>query len=172
MITYDPQALELLNLDLPRYHKTLDRIMGQVIREAAREWLRAVIINVPVETGMAKATLIPLGRFLRNVGGLGINPSRKPYFSRLEGVTQEIDAGLVKQDFEIQDDKSSPLSFVYSFEWSTSVLHYWLAQYYKGNALPGEEAIEEGAIAFQEHLVSTIVNRLPHFADFILNKRI
>lgn len=147
--------------------------MGQIVREAAREWLRTMLEQgvAPVETGMAKAALVPVGRILRNVGGLGISPTRKPYFSKLEGGTQDIGFGESKTSVTIRDDKSNPLTFVYEFEWTTEVLHYWLRQYYNGPAIPGEDALPQAEDAFLQHVNATLARRLPHFADFILPVR-
>ena len=168
MLNFDSQGIHLLNLDLPRYNKTLDRVMGQIVREAAREWLRTILEkNIPVETGMAKAALVPVGRFLNRVGGLDISPTRQPYKSKLEGGTVSIAFGIAKSSFVLDDDKSTPLSFVYNFEWSTSVLHYWLQQFYK-QGTPGEAHLPDAEEAFHAYVAEAIERRIPHYADFIL----
>ena len=157
-----------IELDLPRYNKTLDRVLGQIIREAAREWLRYIILqNVPVDTGMAKSTLVPLGRFLNNVGGLGFTPKRKPYFNFDEGEISP-EAGERKSEFFLRDDKSTPLSFIYEFEWSTDVLHYWLQEFYNGTP-PGSAHLPGAENAFFAHIEETIDSRLPHYADYLKN---
>ena len=155
-----------IELDLPRYNKTLDRVLGQIIREAAREWLRSVLKNnPPVETGMAKSTLVPLGRFLNKVGNLGFTPQRKPYFTKFEGEISP-EAGEEKSKFYLRDDRSHPLSFVYEFEWSTDVLHYWIREFYNGSPA-GEELLDEAEQNFLDHIERTIDKRLPHYADFL-----
>lgn len=152
--------LSPLRLDDREMTKTFDKILGQIIRESARQWLRTWLsLGVPVETGMAKATLQPLGRFLRV--RVNVRARRKPYFSKLEGTQQSPASGETAQDFKITDDKSNPRSFMYGFEWSTSVLHYMLREFYRGAAVPGEDAIEEALKAFENHLVTTIERRLP-----------
>lgn len=161
----------LFELDYDRVTKTLDRTMGQIIREAAREWLRTILINgVPVETGMAKATFQPLGRFLSNVnvnGGLAISPTRKPYYSKLEGTTQDIASGNQKQEFYVHDDKSHPQRFIYEFYWATDVLHWFLERYYNGAAIPGEYSIEMANEAMEAYVVSALERRLPRLYEFL-----
>lgn len=50
-----------VDIDLIGYKKSLDKIMTVQIRQAAREWLRAVIPRVPVYTGTSRGSLQPLG---------------------------------------------------------------------------------------------------------------
>lgn len=142
--------------------------MGQVFRESARHWLRTILeTNVPVETGMAKATLLPVGRYLRNVGNLQINPRRKPYYHHTEGVVASPSSGIEKSSFFFEDDKTNPLAFIYTFEWTTSVLHYWVSGYYR-QGVPGEVHLEKAKDAFDNFLSTTLNRRIPHFAEFIL----
>lgn len=164
------QTLDFLEFDQVKFTKTLDRTLGQIIREAAREWLREMLsLGIPVETGMAKATLVPLGRFLNNVGGLQINPTRKPYYSKLEGSIQSVENGMSEgaQDFHIRDDHSDPLSFVYEFEWSTTILHYWLAEFYNGKAIVGEGAVKIAEYKMRKYIASSVKKRLPTLAKYI-----
>ena len=139
-----------LNGTLP---KTLDRILTSIWKQAAREWLRELIKGIPVETGMAKGSLTPLGRFL-NVA-VPISPTRAPYFNKLEGVTATPDAGAAKTEFELETK-----NFTYTFTWSTDVLHYWLAQFYKGQAIPGEQLIKEADAVFQQFVTETVTRRV------------
>lgn len=154
------QALKLLEFDQKRHTKTLDRIMGQCIREAAREWLRAWMRRnkPPVETGMARAALKPLGRFLRVA--VPISPTRKPYYSKLEGVMQEPASGEAASYHNIDDDRNHPGRFTeYRFEWATDIHHYYEAAFYRG--IPGEEEIEHAKNDFFNHLNWAIEHRVP-----------
>ena len=161
------RGLSTINLDSKRFTRTLDRVLGQIIREAARKWLRSILTKgVPVETGMAKGSLAPLGRFLKNVGGLGISPTRPPYSNKLDGL-HTVQRGEELSDFRIRDDKSNPLTFIYDFEWSTSVLHYYQKKYYKGKFLSGEESIPEANAVFDAFIVEALNRRLPNLVDYI-----
>lgn len=141
-------------------HKTLDRVMGQMIREAAREWLRAVLMSVParggfpVWSGAAKSTLVPLGRFLRI--NVPVHPDTKAPDRRA--------LGEASQTFHIRDDKSDPMSFVYEFEWSTDLLHYYINEFFGviPSAMPnGWRTAEAGERAFLDYLATTLPRRLP-----------
>lgn len=154
-----------LNFDEISYKKTLDKKLGVIIREAARLWLREIITHIPVETGMAKATLQPLGRFLRVA--VDVRPKRKPYYSDLEGTVQFDGAGRLRQKFILTDDKSNPLNFIYEFEWSTSVLHYWLEEFYRGAALSGPEAIDAADSVFITYLRTEVNKRIPDLSEFV-----
>jgi len=152
------QAVQMNRVDVSR---RTDRILGQTIREAARKWLRAWLAEgVPVETGMAKGTLRPLGRFLRV--SVNIRPIRKPYYSHLEETIQDVGAGEAKSEFEIKDDKSDPGSFIYEFQWSTTVLHYMEHEFYNGAAMVGRDALNNPATdAFFAQVDRAIERRLP-----------
>ena len=56
--------LRKIKLKKQRLSKTLSERLNRIMREAAREFLRAAIPRVPVDTGMALGNLVPLGRFL------------------------------------------------------------------------------------------------------------
>lgn len=161
--------LDFLQFDKLSYTKTLDRVLGQIIREAAREWLRAWLsLGVPVETGMAKSSLLPLGRYLKNVGGLGFTPTRKPYKNSSEvGGFVSPEAGEAYSQFVIMDDKTSPKEFLYWFEWSTEVLHYYFNERYRGDSPSGQEALDYAEEAFTEYINEAIARRLPNAAEFI-----
>lgn len=158
-----------LKLDWLSFTKTLDRTMSQIIRESAREWLRTIlVIGVPVETGMAKAALVPLGRFLKSVAGLGITPRRKPYYSKIEEGVQSIALGEARgQSFTIQDDKSHPLSFVYMFEWTPEVVHWYWKEFYNGSSMSGEEALDQADFAFLTYYEAAVARRLPDLVEYI-----
>lgn len=155
-----------LKFDQKRMFTTWDKIMGQIVRAAAAKWLRAVLkSSIPVETGMAKAALQPLGRVVHVA--ISIRPSREPYYSKLEGGIQSPETGAEAMEFLIRDDKSNPLSFLYAFEWSTTILHYWTTKFYNGKATNGQAAIAAGDEAFKEHVRTTIKRRLPNAAQFL-----
>lgn len=152
-----------MKVPVERHTRTLDRILGQTIREAARQWLRTIVPLVPVETGMAKATLQPLGELLRVA--VPVSPVRKPYYSKLEKGFQSPGTGRLKgKEFELQST-----DFQYSFIWSTKVLHYWLSQYYRGNAIPGEEAIQLGEQAFLQKVQQNLETRIPKILEGLID---
>jgi len=143
----------------------MDKIIGQVLRESTREWLRVLLSHVPVETGMARATLIPIGQYLNNVGGLLFTPTRKPYYSNLEGGIQDIGLGLERQEFKIVDTAIG--SWKYTVFWDSGTHHYWENEFYRGDALPGEAAEIEAEGVFFLYFFQTIDRRLPPLGPFL-----
>lgn len=163
MMSFDFSLPELTFNEI-NFTKTMNRVIGEVIRESARQWMRAILAHIPVETGMARATMIPLGEYLNNVGGLAFGPKRQPYYSKLEQGIQDMGFGIEKTSFTLIDDAPD---FRYYFEWSTNVKHYWISEFYKGNYKPGELALLEGEEAFFAHFNTTIIRRLPKLEDFL-----
>jgi hypothetical protein len=151
--------LRFLNFDSVKFTRRLDRIMGQIIREAAREWLRAVLKSVPsrggfpVWSGAAKMTLVPLGRFLNNVAGLSVSP--------VAGAPDRRSMGEESQQFEITDDRNNGGSFEYSFEWSTDLLHYYVNEFYGYIPSAPWNTQEAGRKAFEAYVDDAIERRLP-----------
>jgi hypothetical protein len=153
-------SLPLINIDVKRYTKTLDRTMGQIIRESAREWLRAILVSVagdfPVWSGAAKSTLIPLGRFLGQVKGLEANPVQKAPDRR--------DLGENSQDFYI-----SSKDFNYEFFWSTSLLHYYTNEFYHVPIphISPWHTLDAGEDAWLKYVEDALNRRLPNLSNFI-----
>lgn len=151
-----------LKIDHDKALKKVQTILGQVFRQAARAWLRYIIVNVPVQTGMAKGALAPLGRFLRVA--VPISPTRKPYKHKLEGgVLATPQAGADKSEFDFAYD-----GLTAEFTWSTDVLHYWLSKYYSGKAIPGDQLLQLSDIVFEMYVTDNLPKRLaPVYASLI-----
>lgn len=78
-------------LDTGKYRLAMDRGGHKLNVNAAGEWLREVVQRVPVQTGMARATLRPLSWFLASAGvdvPVPINAIKK------ESESRNIPAGL------------------------------------------------------------------------------
>lgn len=158
MLEYEV-SFKSLNFDQVKLTKTLDRILGQIIREAAREWLRAILKSVPsrggfpVWSGAAKSTLVPLGRFLNNVAGLNVSPVPKAPDRR--------SLGLDSQSFTFTDDRNNGGSFEYSFEWSTDLLHYYINEFYGLIPSAPWHTQEAGQRAFEAYVLDALERRAP-----------
>lgn len=158
-------GLHLLQLDKAKYTRSLNRALGIVIREAAREWLRAVITSVPsrggfpVLTGAAKSTLAPLGRFLRVAIG-----DTSPV-----GKLDRRSEGEKASSFKITDDKTASSDFVYEFEWSNDILHYYLNEFYQMPTVASSpwHSLDAGRAAFIKYVEENLPKRIPNIADYI-----
>jgi len=166
--------LGALKWDRINYTKTLDRRLGQIIRQAAREWLKTVIKSIegsfPVETGMAAGSLIPMARKLRVA--FSVRPTRKPYYSKLEGGVQSLQAGMREQNFYLRDDKTNPMSFIYEFEWTSTVVHYTINESYPIPFVKSEtpwhtrRAGDAAAEAYIQKWIDRAFPELEKFVDF------
>ena len=173
------ESLNLLDFDIKSYTKTLDRVAGQVFRESIREWLRVLLVyyEIPVETGMAKATLLPVSRWLGNIDFSNvIIPQRDDYWHVIENSMANIPEGEKKSTFTLIDDKNHPLNFIYQFNWEEYVLHFWVEKYYsnEGNKYPtdwGEYLLKKAREAFFEFFYETFPRRIPEIAPYLKRKK-
>ena len=73
--------LSFPRFDAKKFTDALRDLAEAQVRQAAREWLRAVIPKVPVFTGTARGTLMPLGRLIRvavPISPKAVRPNRGP----------------------------------------------------------------------------------------------
>jgi hypothetical protein len=155
-------GISRIDIDIKRYTKTLDKIMGQIMREAAREWLRAVLTSVngdfPVWSGAAKSTLVPLGRFLGKVNSyLRVNPKAEARQDRRAEGEQKSEYVLTSSGFD------------YIFAWSTTLRHF---ETNEDNEIPFIKSspwhsLEAGRDAYEAYIKVALRKRLPKIADYI-----
>lgn len=161
-----------ISFDGRKLNKTIDRVMGQILREAAREWLRAILVSVPsrggfpVLTGAAKSTLVPLGRFLRQVKGLDVHPTsdkKHPYQDRRA-------EGEASSEFQLtqvpREGRSNP-DGKYNFGWANDILHYYINEFYGVIPSGPWNTLQAGEEAWNASVEEAINRRLPDIADYI-----
>lgn len=162
-----------VDFDERGYKKTHDEAMKTQIRQAARAWLRAVIPRVPVYTGMARGSLVPLARFLKIA--IPIRPAanakkRKP----LAGYS--LNDGISQGAFSFDDNQNG----VYTFSFDTKVLHFYLNDTFdtKGAGMVNLihdtpwDAIKAGDAAFRAYIDKVLPQRLPKLVDFIVTSAV
>lgn len=155
--------LPKLVLDKNAFLDKVDNFMNDTLAEGVRVWLRRFLAEgIPVETGMAKANLIPIGRFLHIA--IPINPTRRSYYNKREQSDMTVEAGQQKSKFLFIADKKN---LEYSFEWETETLHYFLRRYYNGAATPGEFAIEIAGEAFDTYVLNQLAEKFPDMLLFM-----
>ncbi len=155
-----------LSIDVQRYTKTLDENMKIQVRQAAREWLRAVIQKVPVWAGSSRGSLQPLGRFLRVA--IPINP-------RVTLPGRGPSVGAQQSDFSFD----SPRRGVYEFAFDEQVAHYRINEFFDVtqfgfkllNPTPWHSFVA-GEAAFQRYVEDVMPGRLPRIEDSIVQTRI
>jgi hypothetical protein len=152
-------GFDFIGFDQVEYTRRIEIVMGQIIREAARDWIRAIIKSVPsrngfpVLTGAARSTLVPLGRFLRNVP-VTVNP--------VPGQPDRRKEGEDSSSFKIVTSETE-----YLFEWSTTLDHYRINDQYPVIKSAPWHTMDAGADAFVESANRKMRERLPHIADYV-----
>lgn len=151
--------LVYIKFNKEKFNKTLDEKLHIQLRNAARAWLRAVIPNVPVYTGMARGSLAPLGRFLHvavPISPIASRPGKSP------------EAGEQHSEFKFYRRSGQ-----FVFSWNTTVLHYLINEF---NDMSGIlplthptpwHSIAAGNAAFKLYVEQVIPKRLPNLGDFI-----
>lgn len=110
-----------LSIDGDAYLKRLDAQTRDHFYGMVAAFLRAVVPKVPVWTGMARASLVPLAKYLTNKTGhrveVDISPEPDSIKHQMKG--QNIAAGIDRGDFEFIKREG-----VYILRFNPSVEHY------------------------------------------------
>lgn len=149
-----------VNFNKPAYLKTRDEALKREMRNAAREWLAAVIPRVPVWTGTSRGTLLPLARYLRQ--SIPISP-----LVSKEGKGPGL--GETLGGFEFDDAGNQ-----YTFEF-TNFLEYFKFNDQNDASAHGFhlthhtpwEAFEAGQKAFEYYVETYLPQKMPDINDFL-----
>jgi len=144
-----------MSIDVGRVTKTLNENMSIQMRQAAREWLRAVITKVPVWTGTSKGSFKPIGRFLN------VQIPISPEVSR-SGMGPDV--GADKSAFHFSRRKGNQI-----FTFEVGVAHYAVNEFHNVNLTgqfqlrnPGPYAsFKFGELAFNRYVENVMPGRLP-----------
>jgi hypothetical protein len=163
--------LVYLKLDKGAFTKTFTEAMETQNRQAARAWLRAVLIKVPVWTGEAKGSLRPLGQFLKVAVPIGpISTTREAKRAISEGHTVAAGEGQGHFQFKNEDGKR----FVFIFK--TDVVHYLINEFY--NVKPPINLIQPvpwfslraGKAAYKQYLNDNLKQKIPKIKSFLTSE--
>ena len=155
-----------LELDLGKASKTFKQALQVQVRQATREFVRAVIIEVPVYTGMARGSLKPIARIV-NVA-VPISPIAKGRNDKniakgeSHGHVEFVDKGL-EQGVLI----------------SITLAHYLTNEFLTGQPDQKQlihptpwKSFEAGKRAYKRYLRENLVKRMPRIASFLTKTRI
>lgn len=151
-----------LTINPQRYTKTLDKVMDTQLRQGARAWLRAVLVKVPVWTGMSRGSLRPLGAFLRVA---------VPITPKVTRSGMGPDEGAKRSSFKFGKEGTE-----YFFSFDEQVAHYTINEFFNVSPplnliTPGPYgSFEAGAEAFQDYIETELPKRLPRFEEIITTK--
>ncbi len=156
-----------LKFNAKGYTEALDKVIQIQIRQAAREWLRAVFKEVPVYSGQARASLLPLGRYLRV--SIPIDPVDKATKRYPNAIT----TGQSQQTYEFRAEGA-----VYTFSFSTQVPHYLVNEFNTGLGSPPLihptpwNSLQAGKIAFQQYLRNNLKKKIPKISKYVTRTKI
>jgi hypothetical protein len=152
---------KIISFERTRFINDLVKVADEQMRQAAREWLRAVILKVPVYTGASRGSLLPLGRYL-NIA-IPIHPVvRHPRWSP--------EVGALMQFFNFSHDLPS---LTWTFQYSTQVPHYLINEFNVGLGQPPLieptpwRSFAAGKIAWDNYVRTEFFRRLPKISDYI-----
>jgi hypothetical protein len=146
---------------LKGFKTELDKLGEVQIREAARAWLRAVIIEIPTYTGTARGTFKPLGSFLKVAIPKGTPVSNRKS-KRIKGTTYQLGFGAGAQYGQDYEFNQTGLRF--EFNYTVNLPYIWWNSF--GPGLPELrkkapwKAIQNGTDAFEGHLREKLPGRL------------
>lgn len=147
--------IRLPRINLEALEKELLKEMFTLLQDAAREFVRKSFGHIPVDTGMARSTLVPLGRFLNVL--VRVAPKR-----RVLGKSPEL--GQLQSGFEFKIVKS-----VFSFEFNSKVFHHFLNDQFNIKRVPSSpwNSILIGSLAFTKFIAENLINALPSIKFFV-----
>lgn len=132
--------LRRIGLDLTKYRKTLDRHLRNEIEEAARQWLRAVLIHIPIWSGASVATFHRLASQVQMSDRTRVPPK--------DGVKSRADLGESRSEGEFKTDGD-----FYRFEYATTLRHLVYNEFNNANSVPDPglfaQLINPGPYRFQ-----------------------
>lgn len=142
------------------FSEALREAVAVQTRQATREWLRAVVQRVPVYTGMARGSFLPLSRFLRVA--VPINPVAQRNYGNPE-------SGAAMSSYRFYWRRQT-----YTFTFNTEVPHYLINEINVGLGSPPLRhptpwhSLDAGKIAFFNYLESNLKEKVPRILDYIV----
>jgi len=157
---------EKLELRGARFNEAFTKALEVQMRQASREFLRAVIVRVPVYTGMARGSLVPLGRFLRVAVPINPDPGAKKHPNKNPA------AGAAASSFKFTNEGG----FNPRLRLDIGVLHFELNEF-RPSTLPLRHptpwhSFEAGREAFKAYLRENLTKKVPRVKKFITRTRV
>jgi hypothetical protein len=161
--------LVYLKFDNAKFNKTLIENLETLSRQAARAWLRAVLLHVPTYTGEARGSLRPLGAFLRVAIPISPSSSRQAQYAMSHGHTADAGEGQGKFEFTIVGAKVS-------FSFSSDVMHYLINEFYDvSDQIHLKEQVPwhsfaAGKLAYKNYINENVKTKIPKLKSFVLRE--
>jgi hypothetical protein len=116
-------TLNIPSLDVGGYLAKLDSILTDAIQNAAREWLHATVVEVPVWSGASVATFLKLAAAV--AFPLGVSP--------ITGVNTRVPLGTANSTGSLDIDKAAGR---YTFTYGTTLAHLIWNEFNNANTSP------------------------------------
>jgi hypothetical protein len=148
--------------DSKKFNEALRTAVSTQVRQAARAFVRKAVVKVPVDTGQARGTFLPLGRFLRVSVPIG-GASPKANKSSNTG-----SSGTNQLLFRFTTEKNG----VY-FEIEPQLFYFWFNDFFAHNYPNGQlptpwQSLESGKKAFLDYMQNVAPTKLPKLKDFVI----
>lgn len=154
-----------------RFTKQLERQCEALVKAAAREWLRAMIVRVPIWTGMAAGSV----KFAR-----GPNGNLSAFLNFDFDIIPHPRARTSPQKNQLRGGAQGHYNFttsnhVFRFSFRSDVVHYMHNEFFvrSDRGASGQQieapwhSFAAGRVAFQAHIQQGIT-KLPKVKDFII----
>lgn len=144
-----------------KFNQTLRTKLTVQVRQAAREFVRAAIVKVPIDTGEAIGTFLPIGRFLNvSIPILNNHPTEK----------KNPETGSSEEKRLLFTFSSNQYGVYFEIDWQ--LFHFWFNEFFHHNYPNAQietpwHSMEAGRDAFLEYMRTVAVERLPKLKDFI-----
>lgn len=150
-----------------KFNSVLHAQLRVQIRQAAREFVRAAVVNIPIDTGQARGTFLPIGRFLNVSVPISGNTPLK---------NKNPETGADYQEGDPKSNYGEPRKLIFTFpgnqygeyfQIDVQLFYFWFNDFFSNKYGGPWDSIEEGRKAFIEYMRTTAVKRLPKLKDFI-----
>ncbi len=144
-----------------KFHQALRDKLNFEVKEAAREFVRAAVVNIPVDTGEARGTFLPIGRFLNVPIPI---PNAHPLANKSATTGAEANKQLI---FTFP---SNQYGVYFQIDWQ--LFHFWFNDFFAHSYPNGQmptpwKSIEAGRDAFLKYMRTEAVLKLPKLKDFL-----
>ncbi len=159
--------VSLLQFDVAKFTEKLKEVIRQRMRVAARAFVRAALLRVPVQSGMARGSFLNIGRLLRVA--IPISPTHTGEFSYEYGgkqlKTAELGASLATPAEQMFTENGQS----FSFKFEPGVIHYAINEFY--GRIPNAPwlSLEQGRAAFLEEM-GNLPKFVPKIKDYLIKQ--
>lgn len=150
------------------YTRALQEEVRVQVRQAAKQWLLAAGKKIPIETGEARGTLLPLARFLRVTASVPIDGAEPVSY---RGQTKGPSSGSSSEKQLVFDFLSNRQGEFFTI--SIQLFHYWWNEFYEHN-YPNQQvdtpwmSLADGGEAFITYIETEGIRKVPRIEAFRL----